>query len=317
MNIWLSNIDANREKRANAQKMICVTFEKEVHNDVRQNCKKFFRYLRKKYCFPSKVCVYIETSEHQLTDENKVSAFFPSCTQSYPSVHISTGYYETFIRKYGKDDAIASILWSIAYEITHYYLWIANLDQSSHNSEIRVTKCADKIIHRYYMEAVIETKHIWRCDKWKKYRKEFSPQTGLRVSYDKNVDPNLKNACVTFFNWLRFEYDFPIRINVHIESLRRIKAQDGSKVCGTFFRPDNRNQKPYSYIATGDYYDLIQKMDKDSAILSILWIIAHELTHYFQWINKLNLTLKGEERQATIYAYKIIDSYMITYFGEE
>lgn len=40
--------------------------------------------------------------------------------------------------------------------------------------------------------------------------------------------------------------------------------------------------------------------------------MEHELTHYFQWVNSLNLTPIGQERQATKYARYIMDEYAAT-----
>jgi hypothetical protein len=40
--------------------------------------------------------------------------------------------------------------------------------------------------------------------------------------------------------------------------------------------------------------------------------MAHELTHYFQWLNQLDLTLIGEERQAKRYAHLIVEDYADT-----
>lgn len=42
---------------------------------------------------------------------------------------------------------------------------------------------------------------------------------------------------------------------------------------------------------------------------SILGTLAHELTHYFQYINQLELTRIGEERQATVYSDYILSDY--------
>ncbi|MCE0554415.1 hypothetical protein LQK80_24240 [Bacillus thuringiensis] len=43
-----------------------------------------------------------------------------------------------------------------------------------------------------------------------------------------------------------------------------------------------------------------------------MFTIAHELTHYFQWINDIRLTRIGYERQATAYSGYIIDEYKET-----
>jgi len=83
-------------------------------------------------------------------------------------------------------------------------------------------------------------------------------------------------------------------------------------VYGTFFSPYDKNVEPYARISAGDYVDLLNEIGKDDALASILCSIAHELTHYFQWINDIQLTSRGEERQATIYAGYILDEYAET-----
>ncbi|CJC72006.1 Uncharacterised protein [Streptococcus pneumoniae] len=97
-----------------------------------------------------------------------------------------------------------------------------------------------------------------------------------------------------------------------MKSACKIKAMDGELVYGTFFEPFNRNDEPYIRISTGDYYETLKKNGKDDALGYYLVTIAHELTHYFQWINDINLTKIGYERQATTYSGYIIDEYKET-----
>lgn len=87
---------------------------------------------------------------------------------------------------------------------------------------------------------------------------------------------------------------------------------DGDKVYGTFFEPDDFLVEPYIRIATGDYQEMQRKYGKDNALASILQTIAHELTHYFQWINQIENTSVGAERQATRYSRLILDEYAKT-----
>ena len=86
---------------------------------------------------------------------------------------------------------------------------------------------------------------------------------------------------------------------------------DGDSVIGSFFEPFTYDFEPYIRIATGDYRELLESDGRDRAISSILISIAHELTHYFQWINGLTskLTPIGIERQATMYSHFIVDEY--------
>ncbi len=137
-------------------------------------------------------------------------------------------------------------------------------------------------------------------------------RTGLRFRYDESVNEEVKVACKNFSKWLSSEYYFPIRIPVYIKDKIRIKTMDGDKVIGLFFEPFDYSVEPYIKIATGDYENLKESMGKDNALATILVSIAHELTHYYQWINNLKLTDIGRERQATQYSRLIVDEYAMT-----
>lgn len=153
---------------------------------------------------------------------------------------------------------------------------------------------------------------IWRIKKWHRYYHSRSYRSGLRAIYDKTLDPEVKRAIEDCISWLRNEYVFPKRVRIYIKADRRIKAQNGEKVCGTFYRPGDRDAEPYIRIATGDYHELLVELGKDDALAAILWGVFHELTHYFQWLNDLDLTYIGEERQATNYANNILGMYAET-----
>ena len=155
--------------------------------------------------------------------------------------------------------------------------------------------------------------HIWTIDNWKKnLHDDILRRTGIRFRYDKSVHPEVKRACSQFANWLRSEYYFPLRILIYIKGSKTIHTKDGDNVVGSFFEPFSYLDEPYIRIATGDYDELTQNFGKDNALASILLSLAHELTHYYQWINNIQLTPIGRERQATIYSNYIIDEYSLT-----
>lgn len=156
--------------------------------------------------------------------------------------------------------------------------------------------------------------NIWTIEKWKdKYNvSNSSIRTGLRLRFDKNVDDEVKRSCKEFCAWIRKKYFFPIRVPVYVKSSPKIKSIDGELVFGTFFEPECIYKEPYIRIAAGDYFDLIQKGGKDNALAAILATIAHELTHYFQWINDIKLTDIGRERQANAYTRYILNKYSET-----
>lgn len=137
-------------------------------------------------------------------------------------------------------------------------------------------------------------------------------RTGLYLRFDKGIDSEVHRCCKEFGKWLRTEYFFPMKIPVYIKNKPFIKAMDGELVAGTFFAPYDYNEEPYIRIAAGDYSCLLKERGKDNALAAILYAIAHELTHYYQWINGSHLTERGKERQATNYSRLIVSEYAET-----
>ena len=155
--------------------------------------------------------------------------------------------------------------------------------------------------------------HIWTIENWTKNLAPIEERrTGLRLRFDRHVDPEVRAACIAFCGWMRTEYYFPLRLPVYVKSARRVRTMDGDFVCGSFFEPANYKDEPYIRIATGDFPELLGEIGRDNALASILWTMAHEITHYFQWINALDLTDVGRERQASRYAKYILSEYAET-----
>lgn len=157
-------------------------------------------------------------------------------------------------------------------------------------------------------------KHIWTLKDWKKNINfsDVNHRTGLRLKFDDNIDYEVRRACKEFAVFLRKEYYFPIRVPVYFKNKKKLRCIDGDLAYGTFFEPTSYDVEPYVRIAVADYNDLCFKWGKDSALTSILLSLAHELTHYFQWINGVELTECGYEQQATRYARLILDEYAET-----
>ena len=155
--------------------------------------------------------------------------------------------------------------------------------------------------------------HIWTVTDWKKnLPNDTSRRTGIRFRYEKSVHSEVKRACSQFAIWLRTQYYFPLRVVVYVKGAKYIKTKDGENVVGSFFEPFSYLDEPYIRIATGDYDELTSVWGDDNALASILLSLAHELTHYYQWINSIQLTPTGRERQATRYANYILDEYSLT-----
>ena len=90
-------------------------------------------------------------------------------------------------------------------------------------------------------------------------------------------------------------------------------ANDGWRPCyGTFFEPENFAASSYVRVAVGDYVDLAASIGRDSALATLLCVVAHELTHYFQWCNGSALKDRGREWQAERCARDLLRAYART-----
>lgn len=126
--------------------------------------------------------------------------------------------------------------------------------------------------------------NIWEDKRWKIRYKDYDGRTGLRLRVNKGVDREVERACREFCKWLRKNYDFPISVSIYLEMACRI---DKDKCDGRFYLTDDDFIESYIRIATGVYDKGKSKIGKDRILKYILGIIAHELTHYYHWINML------------------------------
>lgn len=111
-------------------------------------------------------------------------------------------------------------------------------------------------------------------------------RTGLRVRSEKGVNSEVRRACLEFAKWLRKEFEFPIRVVIYLKKDYQIKNRFTKElVSATFFAPYDKEEEPYIRIATGDYMELLDELGKDEALASVLNSMAHELGHYYQWID--------------------------------
>lgn len=156
-------------------------------------------------------------------------------------------------------------------------------------------------------------RRLWTHKNWDMYFKE-PRREGIRLRFEKDVCPEIREECIQFVQWLRKEYQFPMRVVIYVKSAEQIKALNGEMVSATFFGPYDLLQEPYIKVATGDYEENAERWGKEDALRANLCSIAHELTHYYQWIKRHEEWASGErtdyfERQALYYAEKIVEDY--------
>lgn len=156
--------------------------------------------------------------------------------------------------------------------------------------------------------------NIWKCDYWKtiiNVNSSFN-RSGLRLHFQKGVDEEVKRSCSEFAVWIRKQYYFPIRLPIYFKASEYVKIKTGEFVSAKFFEPFDRTVEPYISIATGDVIEIEKNYGQDNALAAVLSSMAHEITHYFQWINDIRLSDKQAERQAKYYQKKIIREYALT-----
>ncbi|MFL0365896.1 hypothetical protein ACH0BF_23105 [Pseudobacillus sp. 179-B 2D1 NHS] len=134
-------------------------------------------------------------------------------------------------------------------------------------------------------------------------------RNGLRVRCEQGVHLEVRRACLEFGKWMRKEFDFPIRVVVYLKKDYQIKNITTKElVSATFFAPYDKTQEPYIRIATGDYLELLEELGQDNALASILGSIAHEVGHYYQWVDNKDL----DEDEAEDYGEYMLDLYAQT-----
>jgi len=157
---------------------------------------------------------------------------------------------------------------------------------------------------------------MWIERKNKQYYLD-SKKKGLRVRYSTITlpDPNLKMIISSFINRLTTQYFFPIRCNVIIKPSPYFISRDEKKIrsYGDFYYyEDSIDKTPFIWIASGKYYT---SKNKRRNIENILFTIAHELTHYFQWYfyEYENRSDRSLEIEANMWARYLVNEFLADY----
>ncbi|MCI8589340.1 MAG: hypothetical protein HFE77_01285 [Clostridiales bacterium] len=131
---------------------------------------------------------------------------------------------------------------------------------------------------------------------------------GIYLRFSKGVNKELRSAILDFVKWVRQTYIFPVKVIAYIKASQFIiNGQTKEQVVASIFLPFDQEVSPYIRLATGDYEELIEELDVFSAKCATLASLAHEITHYYQWIKDLPLDETQADRLARKKVYKYID----------
>ena len=102
---------------------------------------------------------------------------------------------------------------------------------------------------------------------------------GIRLFVNKNISQDIKEEIKSFLGWLRKRYFFPIRFKIIIKNISYFLGSNekDKDSYGDFYY--GSEGYPEIWIAGGR----IRNENKENRIRRIIFMILHELTHYFQW----------------------------------
>jgi hypothetical protein len=180
-----------------------------------------------------------------------------------------------------------------------------NAECKMHNAESRGTP-VDKV--RFFPPRWFEVEVIdmifWIEKQFKNEYLDSADKIGVRCRFSINFDEQVKNEIKKFISYVRKNYYFPIRLNVvFFDEAYFVNDIDGHKYYGVFYDGYD-NVYPKIHIAA--------RLTERNPLEDILFSIAHEITHYYQWYFLENE--KRTDRSLEIEANKWSDYILAEYY---
>ena len=128
-------------------------FEKEIDQDLRDLFLNFAKWVRNKYVFPVHLTVYILNQEKvMLRDGSLKYGSFRWYPKRSPRIKIPAKVEMELLEECSLEEIYEMILSSLVHEISHYYQWALELEQSNAVSERQANYFRFRIIDLYYAE---------------------------------------------------------------------------------------------------------------------------------------------------------------------
>lgn len=149
MNLWDEFKINNQEKIQNNG--IVLHFDKGIDTVLKNKYIDFAHWLRKNYVFPKRINVYVLDSDKvALKNGNLVYGKFAWYKKRNPIIKIPSRIEEDLLEEFTLDELHLSILSSFVHELTHYFQWIKELEQSNATSERQANYFRYRILDKYY-----------------------------------------------------------------------------------------------------------------------------------------------------------------------
>ena len=122
-------------------------------------------------------------------------------------------------------------------------------------------------------------------------------RTGLRIRGARG-HPEVRRALIRFAQWLRKQYEFPIRVPVYLLPGETFVTVEGKRCVASFFAPWDRSEEPYIRIATGDYLQLKRERGRDDALAANIESMARQVVRYQHWVRTGELLQRSPSTKA-------------------
>lgn len=157
---------------------------------------------------------------------------------------------------------------------------------------------------------------FWIDKEHRAYYKDSSKSSGIRVkfkAYENNFDDSTLEGIKKFVAFLRKKYYFPIRLNVLFCDTEAFRHHiDNHTYYGAFYSMDDEKRKIYPRIS------IASKATEKNTLEDILYTLAHEITHYYQWyfLEEEKRTDRSIEPEANKWSEYILNLYFNNYLSD-
>ena len=156
----------------------------------------------------------------------------------------------------------------------------------------------------------------WINKEYRDYYKDSAKASGIRYKfydYGNDFDEHTVEDINKFIIFLRKKYYFPIRLNILFCDTHVFRHHlDDHKYYGAFYSMDDEKRMVYPRIS------IASKVTPNNTLEDILFALAHEITHYYQWyfLEEDKRTSRSLEIEANKWAKYILDLYFNDYLVE-
>lgn len=129
---------------------ISFHYEKGIEDALKKKYMSFARWLRKNYVFPTHIHVHILNREKvRLQSGAMAYGSFRWFEKRNPMIRIPSAVEKELLEEYTREEIYEQILSSLVHELTHYYQWVLDLEQSNAASERQANYYRYRIIHAF------------------------------------------------------------------------------------------------------------------------------------------------------------------------